>query len=263
MLSTLIITFREGVEAFLVVAVTLLYLKQTGRQHLITSMKLGVVVAIVGSVILGIVLAELGALTPASEGWLALMAFSLVSSCTVHMVRNGKRISTEIRLGLAAADERGGMAAKLGVFLFVLLMIGREGVETATMLATIASSADFRSLLTGGLVGTFLAALLSLAWTRFGKRINLGKFFQATAVFMVLFSIQLVIYAFHEFTEGAVIPGIDNAHWHVVTEPYGPDGMYGAWLSYSLVLIPLLFLGVSFVNVPKLVARFSGALRSS
>jgi high-affinity iron transporter len=54
----------------------------------------------------------------------------------------------------------------------------------------------------GHALGVLRAALLSLVWAKFGRRINLARFFQVTAVFMVLFSIPLLIYSFHESTEG-------------------------------------------------------------
>jgi high-affinity iron transporter len=56
-----------------------------------------------------------------------------------------------------------------------------------------------------------------------------------------LFALQLVIYAFHEATEGNLLP-LDNAYWHVATEPYGPEGEYGAMLTYALVLVPAAWL---------------------
>lgn len=248
MFPTLMVTFREGVEAFLIVAVTLLYLRQTQRLHLIPALRLATVTAVTLSIVLGVILARIGALQPIYEGWLALTAFVLVLSCTVHMLRHGKQIASDIRLKIEAADQRGQNGAKLAVFLFVLLMIGREGVETATMLASLAASSDMHDLFVGGSIGVVLAGLLALAWARYGHRINLGRFFQVTAIFMILFSIQLLIYAFHEFTEADAVPGLDNALWHVLTEPYGPQGQYGAWLSYSLVLVPFGFLLVTWMR---------------
>jgi high-affinity iron transporter len=242
MFSTLMVNFREGVEAFLIVAVTLLYLRQTQRTQLVPALRWGVISAVVLSIVLGLVLARVGAMQPIHEAWLALAAFVLVLSCTVHMLRHGKRIAAEIRAKVDAASAKAGVGASAAVFLFVFLMIGHEGVETATMLASMANSTDLQHFAVGGVIGVLLAALLALAWVRFGKRINLSRFFQVTAVFMVLFSIQLLVYEFHEFTEAGAIPGVDNQYWHVVSEPYGPEGEYGAWLSHSLVLVPMLFL---------------------
>ena len=35
-----------------------------------------------------------------------------------------------------------------------------------------------------------------------------------------------------------------NEFWHIATEPYGPEGEYGHWLTYSMVLIPAAWLAV-------------------
>ena len=261
MLPTMMVTFREGVEAFLIIAITALYLRNTGRPDLLKALRAGTVVAVAGSVLLGIVLAKIGALTPFWEGVLALIAMALVLGCTTHMMRHGKLMAQHIRerIGehIGASAARSGGTAFWGVFLFTLLMIGREGVETATLLAALAGAANMRDLFTGGLIGIALAALLALAWARLGKRVNLTRFFQVTAVFMALFSIQLLIYAFHEFTEADAIPGLDNQWWHIATEPYGPEGQYGAWLSYSLVLMPLAFL--IFTRLRDRTSRITGA----
>jgi high-affinity iron transporter len=62
-------------------------------------------------------------------------------------------------------------------------------------------------------------------------------FFKVTSAFLVLFALQLVVYAFHEATEANLLP-IDNAYWHAATEPYGPEGKFGAFFTYALVLVP-------------------------
>jgi high-affinity iron transporter len=252
MFSIMMVTFREGVEAFLIVAVTLLYLRQTGRLHLIPALRWGAGTALALSIVLGVVLARVGAMEPVHEAWLAVAAFVLVLSCTIHMLRHGKRIASDIRQKIDAADQGDGAGAKAAVFAFVLLMIGREGIETATMLASLATASGVRHLFIGGSLGVMLAGLLAFAWARYGRRVNLGLFFQVTAVFMVLFSLQLLIYAVHEFTEAGVVPGIDNERWHVLTEPYGPEGEFGAWLSYSLVLLPLAFLAITWLREKRL-----------
>ena len=70
---------------------------------------------------------------------------------------------------------------------------------------------------------------------------NLALFFRVTSVFLILFALQLLLNAFHEATEANVLP-IDNAYWHLATEPYGPEGEYGAVLTYALVLVPAVWL---------------------
>jgi high-affinity iron transporter len=197
------------------------------------------------------VMAKIGGLTPFWEGTLALIAAVLVISCTVHMLKMGKHMKREITgaIDKAVANPTGG--AKLAIFLFVLLMIGREGLEAATMIASLAQTTDGIPLAIGGVIGISIAGLVAWAWSKYGHRVNLGLFFQVTAVFMVIFSIQLVIYAFHEYTETPELASlgiIDVPYWHSATEDWGPGGRIGSWISYSLLLVPLAFLGFSLVK---------------
>jgi hypothetical protein len=46
-----------------------------------------------------------------------------------------------------------------------------------------------------------------------------------TAVFLLVFVVQLLIYGFHELTEANIFPL--SQPLHDATEPYGPDGVYG------------------------------------
>ena len=56
-------------------------------------------------------------------------------------------------------------------------------------------------------------------------------------MFLLVFVVQLVIYGFHELTEANIFP--NSQPLHDATEPYGPDGVYGQYLTYMLVLLPL------------------------
>ena len=89
----------------------------------------------------------------------------------------------------------------------------------------------------GAALGTVFAAVIASMWSRYGHRVNLALFFQVTAVFLGVFVVQLLIYGFHELTEANIFPYSEPLH--LATEPYGPDGRYGIWLSYLLVLIPM------------------------
>jgi len=96
------------------------------------------------------------------------------------------------------------------------------------------------ALIAGATAGTLLAAGVAWLWSRHGHRVNLGRFFQVTAVFLLIFVVQLLIYGFHELTEANIFPYSETLHW--ATEPYGPDGQYGRYFTYLLVAIPLSWL---------------------
>jgi len=88
------------------------------------------------------------------------------------------------------------------VFLFVVLMVTREGMETAFITRVpLPQNRHPRTSRWGAFGGLGLAAALAWAWVRYGQLVNLALFFKVTSVFLVLFALQLVIYSFHEATK--------------------------------------------------------------
>ena len=119
-------------------------------------------------------------------------------------------------------------------------MITREGMETALLMGTLLFQMQAVDMVIGAVAGAALAAFVASLWSRFGHRVNLGLFFQVTAVFLMVFVVQLLIYGFHELTEANIFPYSEPLH--IATEPYGPDGLYGKYLTYLLVLMPMAWL---------------------
>jgi high-affinity iron transporter len=241
MLQMFVITLREGIEAFLIVAIALAYLRKTGRNALVPAVFWGTGAGVTLSLILGIKLAEF-AVQPIWEGLLALVAVVLVTSMVIYMLRTAKHLRTNIGARLEAAAQKSGAAAWLGVFAFTVLMITREGMETAFLIDAVALRAGSAELAAGALIGTALAALLAWSWSRYGHRVNLALFFQVTSIFLLLFALQLLLYSFHEFTEAKVLP-LDNEYWHAATEAYA-EGIYAQIYSVALVLIPAAWLAL-------------------
>ncbi len=241
MFQTLLITFREGLEAFLVVAVAAIYLRKTGRLSLIGALRSGLALSVAGSALLGYLLAQVGSISPLWEGVLGLAAVAAVVWCVAHMLQMGKQMGREISQALGQASVLDGHRAWWAVFGFTVFMVGREGVETATMLAALAGNAELRHMACGGAIGVLAAAAVAALWVRFGRHVNLSRFFNVTAVFMLAFAAMLLVKAFHEFTEGGLVPGIDNAYWHLATENLA-EGEVAQALSGLLVLCPTLWL---------------------
>jgi len=236
MTDMLVITLREGIEAFLIVAIAAAYLRKTGREALLSAVWSGTAVALAVSLFIGGWLLDV-APQPVYEGVLAAVAAALVISMALYMNAAGKRMGAVIGARIDAAALKPGGWAWLGVFLFVVLMIAREGVETAFMIVAVARNEGNDALVAGALAGISLAAVLAWAWLRWGRRVNLALFFQATAIFLILFSLQLLLYAFHEFTEAQALP-LDNTYWHMATEEWA-EGRYARFYSALMVLLPL------------------------
>lgn len=239
MLQAFVITLREGLEAFLIVAISLAYLRKSGRRELIPAVHWGIGVSILLS-IAAAWLFQRASNQALWEGILALVAAVLVASLIVHMWRHAKRLKREIEGKLEESTLKTGAAAFSGVFLFTLLMISREGMETALLMGTLLFQIRAVDIVLGAAAGTVCAASVAWLWSKYGHRVNLALFFQVTAVFLMVFVVQLLIYGFHELTEANILPYSEPLHW--ATEPYGPDGRYGQYLTYFLVLLPMAWL---------------------
>ena len=244
MFQAFIITLREGLEAFLIVAISLAYLRKSGRHQLIPAVHWGIGISVLLS-IGAAMLFQRASNQALWEGILALVAAVLVASLIVHMWRHARRMKREIEEHLERSALKVGGKAFAGVFLFTLLMITREGMETAMLMGALLFQVRASDLVIGAAAGTVFAAIVAWLWSCYGHRVNLGLFFQVTALFLAVFVVQLTIYGFHELTEANIFPYSEPLH--LATEPYGPDGRYGQFLTYLLVLLPmgwLLYVGI-------------------
>ena len=241
MLQAFVITLREGLEAFLIIAISLSYLRKSGRHSLVNAVRWGIAVSVVLSIIAGVLLQKVSN-QALWEGILSIVAGVLVFSLTIHMWRVAHRMKRDIENRLSTAALRAGLAASLGVFTFTVLMITREGVETALLMNALLFQVRSLELIVAATAGIVCAAFVAWLWSHHSHRINLRRFFQVTSIFLLIFVAQLFVHGFHELTEANVLPYSEVLHW--ATEPYGPDGQYGQHFTYLLVLLPLTWLAV-------------------
>lgn len=240
MLNSFIIVLREGFEAFLIVAIITAYLRKTAQKWLLPAVYTAVGASVASSLALGYVLRQ-GVNEALWEAILGLIAVILVASLVVHMWRTASKMVHQVNEKLnEAIAQKSHRAAFLGVFFFALLMITREGMETALLLSQV--KGDY---LRGALLGLSGAALLSLAWARFGHLINMKRFFQVTSIFLLLFLAQVTIYTFHEFSEAGLLPNSEALH--EATEVWSPEGLYGKWFSMLIVVACGLWLVGAYV----------------
>ncbi|HEU4523318.1 MAG TPA: FTR1 family protein [Thermoanaerobaculia bacterium] len=233
MLQAWIIVFRESFEAFLCVAVIVAYLVKTGRSALRPAVMAGVVAAVVASVVLGWQLQQMN--QPLWEGIIALVAAALVITFVVQVWRTGRQMKVQIESGIERRAARGPLAW-LAVFGFTFVMVCREGMETALMLIQVRQGRFWL----GCAAGIASAAVLAMLWARYGHRIDLRRFFEVTGLFLILFSVQIVFYAIHEFSEAEILP---NSAWiHSATEPFSADGRYSLWVLAGMIAICALWL---------------------
>lgn len=243
MLETLFITFREGLEAFLIVAIMLAYLTKTGRFNLVKPVYSGIVVALLISATTGYHIQEL-AQDPIWEGILAFIAGGLVASLTWYVMKNAKNIRQDIQNNLEIQASQDGVLAEIGIFFFTVLMIAREGMETALMLGTVSAQESASTIATGAALGLVLVAVIGYFWIKQSNRINLKLFMQVTGIFLILFSVHLFLYGVHELSEMSALPLPEslNIAIHHATESFEPDQPVGQIITYSLLVVPCAWL---------------------
>lgn len=248
MLQSFIIVLREGFESFLLVAVIFSYLRKSGRPQLTPAVYSAIAFGLALSATLGYLLHQMQTgnpelmekwVGPAVAGFLAnealreavlgLVAIAMVMTLVIYMWKTGAHLKERMEHRLDKVSVRPGWMAFAGVFMFTALMITREGMETALMLLQVRSP----RLIWGAILGLVATAAMALAWVKFAHLVNVKRFFQVTAIFLVLFMIQVGIYSFHEFSEAGVLPNSEAIH--TATEKFSPDGVYGQWFSIVMV----------------------------
>ena len=203
MLSTFVIALREGVEAALVIAIAVAYLRKIGRDDLLSAVYKAFGAAVFASFLVAWALSRVDMTTERYEGPMLLASAVFVLSMVLWMNHHAKGLKGEIETRLQQGST--SHASQWGIFLFVFLMIFREGVELILMLAALGlnTSGVMQSLVTA--LGLGLAILFGVSFVRGTLRINLPSFFRMTTVILMVVTLQLAITGLHELSENQII----------------------------------------------------------
>ncbi len=203
MLETFIITLREGVEAALIVGITLAYLAKIGRPELRKTVYAALVAAFLGSIGVAVILSRTHFNEDVFEGWIMLAAAFFVVTMIIFMMKTGRKMKGDIegKVGLLAGKD-----AWFGLFIFVFLMVLREGAETVLILSAVSLNSSALLSFIGTLLGVGAAILFGVMFVKGSVRINLQKFFKVTTVILFFVAAQLVISGLHELSENGVLP---------------------------------------------------------
>ncbi len=203
MLQALIVTLREGVEAALIVGITLAYLGKIERPDLRRSVFWALGAAFAASLGVAVLLSRTGYNQDIFEGWVMLVAALFVITMIWFMARTSKALKGNIENKVGSLASRG---SRLGLFVFVFLMVLREGVETVLILSAVSLNSTELMGFLGTLLGVALAVVFGVMFVKGSVRINLGKFFKVTTVILVFVAVQLTISGLHELSENGVLP---------------------------------------------------------
>ena len=204
----MLIMLREGVEAALIVGIVAGFLRQSGHSHLMGKVWLGVILAALLCAGVGYGIHRLTGEIPQKEqefvvGVIGLVAVAMLTYMVIWMGKAAKSIKSNLQASVQAALNRGsgqGWALVLMAFLAVL----REGLESVFFLISVFEQAPDSRMPVGATIG--LAAAVFIGWLIYqcGVRINLGRFFKVTGVFLIFVAAGLFSGAFRALHEAGV-----------------------------------------------------------
>ncbi|UGS37473.1 iron uptake system protein EfeO [Capillimicrobium parvum] len=204
MLPTFVIALREGLEAALIVGIIAAFLRQEGRRDALRPMWLGVGLAVLLCLGVGIGLRLAGEELPhrqqeALAAIVAMVAVAMVTYMIVWMTNHAAALESQLHGEAAAALERNSTWALVTLAFFAVL---REGFETAVFLvAVFQDSSNTSAAGAGALLGLAVAIVLGWAIYKGGVRLNLSRFFRITGALLVLVAAGLVASALHAAAE--------------------------------------------------------------
>ena len=200
MFPTFVIGLREGVEASLIVGIVAAFLHKRERHDALRWMWVGVAGAVLLCIGVAVALQIVNADLPqrqqdALETIVAAAAVGMVTFMIIWMRRHAADLARELRESAAVALDQGSTWALVGMAFFAVV---REGLETAVfLLAAFQNSTAPAAAGTGAVLGIVIAVVIGYGIYRGGVRLNLGRFFRATAAVLVLVAAGLVASALH------------------------------------------------------------------
>ncbi len=224
--APIIISLREGIEAALVIAIMIAYLRRSNQRDLTRYVLGGAIAAIVSSVVIAILMNTLwgtfeGPLLAVFEGTVVLIAALLLTTMIVWMWGAGSGVAAEIE---DSVSQRTTQNSGIGVALLAFALVLREGVELVLFTMALAIQEGSETYL-GVAIGLTLAMGVGLAIHQGSLKVSLKAFFNWTSVLLVLFAAGMMAYGIHELQEAGLLLIGPLEIWNI-NPPQLPDGSY-------------------------------------
>jgi len=214
MLSGLLLAFREGIEAALIVGIILAVCRRTDWSSGVRACWQGVALGVAISLAGGLALTGMGAALEGRaeqiyEGIALWLAAGMITWVILWLGSRAHRMVEQ------SAETQAAAGSATGILVLATVSVAREGLELALFLmAASRVGASGASTLAGaglGLAAAFGAGLLIFQGSR---KLPLSAFFRVTSVLLMAFAAGLVAYGTHEFIEAGLLPPLVSEVWN-------------------------------------------------
>ena len=210
-MNEFVITFRETLEAALIVGIIYTLLSKQNLEAQIRQLWIAVVASVFVSVIVALLLNEVkDSIGNASIEKLVEAVFMFITAGLLWYVIFWLAKHVSNRQELEGQTYTAIKSSGYGIFFLVFFAILREGFETAIFLLGSFSILGSFSYI-GFILGMSLAVLLGYLVVIQGRKLDLTKFFRVTTLLLVFLASGMIAYGTHE-AEEFLVKG-DHLEW--------------------------------------------------
>ncbi len=268
MITSLVLSVREGLEAALIIGIVLGALRRTNRSDLIRPLWAGVITAFIASMGVALLLRAIdkdleGTAEQIFEGFTLFLAAVILTWMIFWMRQQSAQMKSELETKVNQAVMLSGAGA---LYFLAFISVLREGIELALYLTASSLTSTGIQTLLGTATGLLLAGFMGYLIYTTSLHLNLQRFFQVTSVILILFAAGLVAHGVAEFNQAGIIPTLINPIWNlnsvlddhsilgtIVSTLFGYHGSPSLTeaLGYGIYILIALFVFVKPRNLPS------------
>ena len=220
MLGTFIISWRESIEASLLVGILMVYLKKTGQNKNFIYIYAGVFSGILGSLLFAYLSNKVsflfeGAGEEVFSAVILLLAVIILTYMVIWMSDHARNLKGKIQQKVDTALEQN----KLWALSFLAFSgVFREGIETVLFLWGILlqnqEPFSISLALFSGIAGIVLAILMAWLFFRGFGHLDLKSFFKVTGLILLFMSAGMLVAAVGKLESAGIISPILSHLWN-------------------------------------------------
>lgn len=215
MIATLVIVFRESLEAALIVSIVMAASRSiAGRSRAVL---LGMLAGLAGASLLAAFAGEIGSMAGGMgneylKATALLLAVVMIGWHHAWMGTHGSELAGQTRA--VGKDVQEGVKPLSALAIICAMAVLREGSETVLFLYGIAADGTASSMLEGGLIGVAAAAVLGIVLYFGLLRVPLKHVFKITGALLVLIAAGLAAQAASLLVQTGLLPPIGYDIWN-------------------------------------------------